>query len=260
MDILGVDIGGTGIKAAPVHTDTGKLLAERCRLETPRPATPETVTATLAQLVAHFNWEGPIGCGFPSVIRDGRVCTAANISKEWIGCQARALFTGATGCPVTVLNDADAAGYAEMRFGAGQSIKGVVLIVTLGTGIGTALFTNGQLVPNTEFGHIELAGEEAENWAAASVRKRKRLSWKKWAGRVDAYLTQVHHYLWPDMIIVGGGVSKQQAKFLPLLTVDTMLVPAQLRNEAGIVGAALAALYAQQSDQQPVPLAPIGTG
>jgi polyphosphate glucokinase len=260
MDILGVDIGGTGIKAAPVHTDTGTLLAERCRLATPRPATPETVTATLAQLVAHFNWDGPIGCGFPSVIRDGRVCTAANISKEWIGCQARALFTKATGCPVTVLNDADAAGYAEIRFGAGQGIKGVVLIVTLGTGIGTALFTNGQLVPNMEFGHIELAGKEAEKWAAASVRRRKRLSWRKWAGRVDAYLTQVHHYLWPDMIIVGGGVSKQQAKFLPLLTVDTMLVPAQLRNEAGIVGAALGALYAQQSDQQSVSLAPIGTG
>jgi polyphosphate glucokinase len=252
MDILGVDIGGAGIKVAPVQTDTGELLAARCRLDTPSPATPEAVTAAVARLVTHFNWRGAIGCGFPAVIRDGQVCTAAHVSRAWIGYNARDLFAGATGCPVTVLNDADAAGYAEMRFGAGKGVKGVVLMVTLGTGIGTALFVNGQLVPNTEFGHIELAGKDAEKRAAASVRERKQWSWKKWARRVDAYLTRMQGYLWPDLIIIGGEASKQHAKFLPRLTVDTRVVPAQMRNEAGIVGAALAALYAQPSDE-PLP-------
>jgi polyphosphate glucokinase len=253
MEILGIDIGGTGIKGAPVKIATGELLAERYRLPTPSPSTPEAVSATVAEVTRHFNWTGPIGCGFPAAIRnEGTVLTAANVSKAWIGRNARQLFAEATGCPVMVLNDADAAGYAEMRFGAGQGKQGVVLIVTLGTGIGTALFINGHLVPNTELGHIELDGKDAERRAASSARERKQLSWKKWARHVDAYLTCMQHYLWPDLIIVGGGVSKDADKFLPLLTVETVVVPAQMRNEAGIVGAALAALYAQSGSEQPL--------
>jgi len=248
MEILGIDIGGTGIKGAPVHIETGELMAKRYRLRTPTPATPEAVSATVAKLAIHFNWGGPIGCGFPAAIRNGKVLTASNISKAWIGCNAQSLFEETTGCAVTVVNDADAAGFAEMRFGAGHGVTGLVLIVTLGTGIGTALFTNGHLVPNTELGHIELNGKDAETWAADSVRDRKGLSWKKWARRVDVYLSCMQSYLWPDLIIVGGGVSKKHEKFLPLLTVNTMVVPAQMRNEAGIVGAALAA---ENSQRQP---------
>jgi polyphosphate glucokinase len=252
MEILGIDIGGTGIKGAPVNMETGELKGERYRLRTPTPATPEAVSATVAKVAIHFKWKGPIGCGFPAAIRNGKVMTAANIAKTWIGCNAQSMFEDATGCPVTVVNDADAAGYAEMRFGAGHGVNGLVLIVTLGTGIGTALFINGQLVPNSELGHIELAGKEAEKRAAASVRDRKQLSWKKWARRLDLYLNRMQSYLWPDLIIVGGGVSKKHDKFLPLLSINTMVVPAQMRNEAGIVGAALAALSAQKMPGAPV--------
>jgi len=245
VEILGIDIGGTGIKGAPVDTLTGELLGERFRLLTPSPATPAAVSATVAEVAAHFSWHGPIGCGFPAAIRGSKVRTASHVAKEWIGCEAERLFQDSTGCPVAVLNDADAAGYAEMRFGAGQGRKGVVLIVTLGTGIGTALFIDGHLVPNTEFGHIEIRGKEAEVRAASSARERKDLSWKKWARRVDEYLKHMNAYLWPDLIIIGGGVSKKADKFVPLLTVETDIVAAQMQNEAGIVGAALAALYRQ---------------
>jgi polyphosphate glucokinase len=245
VEILGIDIGGTGIKGAPVDTLTGELLGERFRLLTPSPATPAAMSATVAEVAAHFSWHGPIGCGFPAAIRGGKVRTAGHVAKEWIGCEAEKLFQEATGCPVTVLNDADAAGYAEMRFGAGQGRQGVVLIVTLGTGIGTALFIDGHLVPNTELGHIEIRGKDAEVRAAASARDRKGLSWKKWARRVDEYLKHMNAYLWPDLIIVGGGASKKADKFLPLLTVETEVVPAQMENEAGIVGAAIAVLYRQ---------------
>jgi polyphosphate glucokinase len=246
MEILGIDIGGTGIKGAPVETNTGELTGERYRLSTPIPATPEAVSATVAQVAQHFGWTGAIGCGFPAVIRDGQVLTAANVSKVWIGRNARSLFEDATGCPVTVVNDADAAGFAEMHFGAGRDARGTVLIVTLGTGIGTALFVHGHLVPNTELGHIEMRGKEAEKLAAASVRDKKHLSWKKWTARLDEYLTCMQRYLWPDLIIVGGGLSKKHEKFLPLLTLETVVVPAQMRNEAGIVGAAMAALSEQR--------------
>jgi polyphosphate glucokinase len=245
VEILGIDIGGTGIKGAPVDTLTGELLGERFRLLTPSPATPAAMSATVAEVAAHFSWHGPIGCGFPAAIRGGKVRTAGHVAKAWIGCEAEKLFQEATGCPVTVLNDADAAGYAEMRFGAGQGRQGVVLIVTLGTGIGTALFVDGHLVPNTELGHIEIRGKDAEVRAAASARERKDLSWKKWARRVDEYLKYMNAYLWPDLIIIGGGVSKKADKFLPLLTVETEVVPAQMENEAGIVGAAIAALCRQ---------------
>jgi polyphosphate glucokinase len=183
-----------------------------------------------------------VGCGFPAVVRHGRVDTAANISNKWIGVDARAMFEGATGCTFTVLNDADVAGMAEMRLGAGRGHAGVVLVLTLGTGIGSALFVDGKLVPNTEFGHIQLHGRRAESYAADSARERKGLSWKKWAKRLDEYLKAVHFYTWPELIILGGGVSKRHDKFIHRLTVDVEVVPATLRNEAGIVGAAAATL------------------
>ena len=191
MDILGIDIGGSGIKAAPVDTETGKLSAARCRFRTPSPATPETVGATIAELVKHFAWDGPIGCGFPAVVRHGRTLTASNVAPAWVGYEARSLFEEVSHCAVTVINDADAAGYAEMCFGAGRGAPGVVLIVTLGTGIGTALFSDGHLVPNTGFGHIEIKGKVAEKWAAASVREQEELGWKKWAQRLNTYLVHM---------------------------------------------------------------------
>jgi len=243
--LLGIDVGGTGIKGAPVDTATGALLADRFRLRTPRPATPERVAETVAAIVTHFEWRGAVGCGFPAVIRHGEVCTAANIDEGWIGTNARSLFEDATGCTVTLANDADAAGPAEIAFGAGRGRTGVVLVVTLGTGIGTALFVDGRLVPNTELGHIELRGKDAERYAAGSVRVRKGLTWKQWARRVDRYLVAIHALLWPDLIVVGGGAVKKHERFLPLLTVEAEVVPAQLRNEAGIVGAALAASRAE---------------
>jgi polyphosphate glucokinase len=251
MEILGIDIGGTGIKGAPVDTSSGTLLAARCRLKTPSPATPAAVSETVAQVVEHFHWQGPIGCGMPAVVHHGCVMTAANIARAWIGQNAQRLFAAATGCMVTIINDADAAGYAEIHFGAGRDVQGTVLLVTLGTGIGTALFIDGHLLPNTEFGHMEVNGREGEKWAAASVREQKRLSWKKWAKRLDIYLTALQSYMWPDLIIVGGGVSKKHDKFLPLLTLDTMVVPASLRNEAGIIGAALAAYHTQVASVVP---------
>ncbi len=245
MDILGIDISGTGIKGAPVHTQTGALLAERYRLLTPDPATPEAVAETVAQLVAHFNWQGPIGCGMPAAIRHGVALTAANIATQWIGYNVQEVLQQTTGCAVTVLNDADAAGYAEMGFGAGKDVAGTVLLCTLGTGIGTALFVNGHLVPNTELGHIEINGREAEKWTSALVRETKGLSWKKWAKCLNVYLSHMQAYFWPDLIILGGGVSKKHAKFLPRLELACAVAPAQMRNEAGMIGAALAALEAQ---------------
>lgn len=241
MEILGIDIGGSGIKGAPVDLSKGALSAPRHRIPTPQPATPEAVAETVGEIAAHFSWQGPVGCGFPAVIRRGTAHTAANVDRSWIGAQADALFSKATGCPVRVANDADVAGLAEMRFGAGRQRDGVVLIVTLGTGIGTALFVDGRLVPNTELGHIELKGRDAETWAADSAREREDLSWKKWAKRVDAFLQRMQAYLWPELVIVGGGVSKKHQKFIPLLKTEVEIVPAQLFNEAGIVGAAVAA-------------------
>jgi polyphosphate glucokinase len=245
VEILGIDIGGTGIKGAPVDTLTGELVGERFRLLTPSPATPAAVSAVVAEVAAHFSWQGLIGCGFPAAIRGGKVRTASHVAKEWIGREAETLFQEATGCPVIALNDADAAGCAEMRFGAGRGRRGVVLIVTLGTGIGTALFLDGRLVPNTELGHIEIRGKDAEVRAAASAREKHDWSLKQWAHRVVDYLKYLISYLWPDLIIIGGGVSKKAEKFLPLLTVETEVVAAQMENEAGIVGAAVAALYRQ---------------
>lgn len=241
MEILGIDIGGSGIKGAPVDVDTGALLAPRYRIPTPKSGKPRPMAKTVAKVAAHFDWRGVVGCGFPAVVQEGVARTAANVHKSWIGTDVAALFTKVSGCPTRVINDADAAGLAEMAFGAGRDRKGVVLIVTIGTGLGTALFTDGHLSSNTEFGHIEIRGRDAEKWASDAVRKRKKLKWKKWSKRMDEYLCTIERLVWPNLIILGGGVSKKDYKFIPRLTVKTQVVPAQLLNEAGIIGAALAA-------------------
>jgi polyphosphate glucokinase len=241
MQILGIDIGGSGIKGAPADTDTGQLLAERVRIKTPKSAEPEPMAEIVKQIAGFFNWNGPIGIGFPAPIKSGVVMMAANISPKWIGVNADNLFTRVTGCDCTMINDADAAGLAEMAFGAGQGQSGTVIMVTLGTGIGSAIFYRGVLLPNTEFGHAELNGMDAEHSASDAARQREDLSWKKYARRLDLYLKMMEKLFWPDLFIVGGGISKESEKFLPLLTTTTPIVPAQLRNQAGIIGAALAA-------------------
>jgi polyphosphate glucokinase len=240
--VLGVDIGGTGIKAAPVDLDTGTLVSERVKLDTPHPSEPEAVAGVVSELVTRFSWTGAAGITFPGVVADGIIRTAANVDKSWIGTDAVKLFETATGLTVSVINDADAAGLAEMRFGAGVGQQGTVLMLTLGTGIGSALFIDGILVPNTEFGHIEIRGKEAEKRAAEIVREEHALSWDKWAGRVDEYLEHMETLLSPKLIIIGGGISRKSDKFLPLLTgLHAEVVPATLHNDAGIVGAAMAA-------------------
>lgn len=251
MQVFGLDIGGSGVKGAPVDIETGTLLAERFRIPTPQPAAPHALIATAAEVVAHFGWEGPVGCGFPAVLKAGVVKTAANIAPEWIGFDLGAGLREALACPVTVLNDADAAGLAEMRWGAGRGVDGLVLMVTLGTGIGTALFVKGQLVPNTELGHIEIRGKDAELRASDRVREQKELSWKEFAKRVDEYLLTMERLFWPDLIIIGGGVSKYADKFIPRLTTSAQVVPAQMQNNAGIAGAALTAV-----PEAPVPAQP----
>ena len=241
MLILGVDFGGSGIKGAPVDSETGALLAPRYRVPTPDTAKPRPVAEAVAQIARNFTWEGPIGCGYPGVVRQGVTLTAANISKRWVGLDAEMLLGEATGCPVHLINDADAAGLAEMTFGAGRGREGVVLVVTIGTGLGTALFTNGQLVPNCEFGHLKIDGEDAEVHATDAARQREDLTWKKWASNFDRFLRSLEELVWPDLIILGGGVSKHHEEFIPRLTVQAEVVPAQLLNEAGIIGAALSA-------------------
>jgi polyphosphate glucokinase len=241
MEAFGVDIGGTGIKGAPVDVATGELTAERIRLETPQPSKPDAVAATLAEVVRHFAWTGPIGCTFPAVVKNGVTLTAANVDPAWIGTDAAALFGAAIGAPVTVHNDAAMAGVAEMRFGAGKDRDGVVMIVTLGTGIGTALFHDGVRVPTTEFGHIEIHGEDAEAMASDRARTEQDMPWKRWAKHVEMYLRHLENLLWPDLFIIGGGVSKRADKWLPMVETRTEVVTAKLLNEAGIVGAALTA-------------------
>ena len=241
MDILGIDIGGSGIKGAPVDLSQGVLAAERLRIATPQPATPDAVADTVGRIIRHFNWTGPVGCGLPSVVQNGVARTAANIDSSWIGTDVRALLSQRTGCPVTVINDADAAGIAEMRFGAGRGRNGTILMVTVGTGLGTALFRDGTLVPNTELGHLLLNGKVAEKYASAATREDLGLSYETWAKRLDLYLYQLQSLFWPDLFILGGGISKKHEKFFPFLTIETEFLPAVLRNQAGIVGAALAA-------------------
>jgi polyphosphate glucokinase len=239
--VIGVDVGGTGIKGAVVDVARGELASERIRLLTPSPATPDAVAGVVAELLDKIGSDGSAGITMPGVVRGGVVETASNIDHAWIGVNAVELFSKTTGRSVTVVNDADAAGIAEVRYGAGRDSTGVVVMVTLGTGIGSALFVDGDLVPNTELGHLPLHHGDAEDWAAESVRENEDLSWKKYSHRLQRYLELVEKLLWPQLIIIGGGVSKKADKFIPRIELRTRLVPAELMNEAGIVGAAVLA-------------------
>ncbi|HEV7980933.1 polyphosphate--glucose phosphotransferase [Amycolatopsis sp.] len=242
---FGIDIGGSGIKGALVDLEAGGLIGERHRIDTPQPATPEAVADVVAEVVAHFSWEGPVGVTLPAVVKKGVAHTAANIDPSWIGTDADALFAkrlGRSVDEVAMLNDADAAGMAEVRFGDPLARTGVVALLTFGTGIGSAVFLDGKLVPNTEFGHIEVDGHDAEKKAAASVKDNHGLSYPEWATRVNRYLTVLENLIWPDLFIVGGGVSKKSEKWVPLLEIRTPIVVASLQNNAGIVGAAAAAV------------------
>ena len=242
MEILGIDIGGSGIKAAPVDVTKGTLTRERIKVLTPQPAKPKAVAEAARGLAEQFGWSGRAGITFPGVVTNGVIRTAANLDPAWIGADARDLFGSATGLEVQVINDADAAGLAEMRFGAGAGQRGTVVMLTFGTGIGSALFTDGVLVPNTEFGHIEIRGKDAEKRASERAREVHDLDWEHWAGRVDEYMSHLEGLVWPELFIVGGGVSRKADKFLPLLEkLRARVVPAAMLNDAGIVGAALTA-------------------
>jgi polyphosphate glucokinase len=246
MHAFGIDIGGTGIKGAPVDAAAGKLLADRKKIETPHPALPDAVAGVVHEIITSFDWSGPIGITFPGVVTNGVTRTAANLDPAWVGLDAGDLFGKAAGNPVRVLNDADAAGVAEMTFGAGVGEKGTVLMLTFGTGIGSALFVNGILVPNTEFGHIEINGHDAEKRASEHAKELHDMSWGKWAGRVEEYMQQMEALLSPDLFIIGGGISKESEKFVPLLKgIRARIVPATLHNDAGIVGAAMAVASSQ---------------
>jgi polyphosphate glucokinase len=242
---IGVDVGGSGIKAGAVDLATGQLLSDRLRVATPEPSTPDAVVRSIARLVkragAGLDPNTPVGVGVPSVVIDGVTLTAANVDPAWIGFDAGTALAKALKRPVHVLNDADAAGLAEMRYGAGAGKDGVVLVLTLGTGVGSALFNDGRLVPNTELGHMEIRGRDAERRSAAAARTRRGLSWKAWASDLDEHLHAIDKILWPALIIFGGGVSKRADRFLPLLTARPPMVSATLQNDAGIVGAGLAA-------------------
>ncbi|WP_406197760.1 MULTISPECIES: polyphosphate--glucose phosphotransferase [unclassified Streptomyces] len=242
MQIFGLDIGGSGIKGAPVDLDRGDLTEERFKVLTPHPATPDGVADGVKQVVEHYGWTGPVGLTFPGVVTGGStIRTAANVDKSWIDTDARALFSERLGGhPVTVVNDADAAGVAEMRFGAGRDRRGTVILLTFGTGIGSALFIDGALVPNTELGHLELHGHDAEKRASSKAKEDEDLSWEHWAHRVQKYLAHVEMLFSPELFIIGGGVSRKAHKFLPHIEgIKADIVPAQLQNNAGIVGAAM---------------------
>jgi polyphosphate glucokinase len=246
---LGVDVGGSGIKGATVDLSTGDLTQERLRIETPQPATPDAVAAVVGEVVSHFLDElgdGPVGVTIPGVVTGGVVRTAANIDPSWIGTDIDTMLTERLGRPVHVVNDADAAGVAEARFGAARDSRGLVLVTTLGTGIGSALLLDGRLVPNSELGHLEIDGHDAESRAASSAREDENLGWEQWAARLQRYYGVVEDLLWPSLIVVGGGVSKKSDKFLPLLHLRAPIVPATLRNQAGIVGAAVLAAEEQE--------------
>ncbi|MBJ8345065.1 polyphosphate--glucose phosphotransferase [Antrihabitans sp. YC2-6] len=239
---FGIDVGGSGIKGASVDLTTGALTSEIITIPTPQPATPAAVARTAADLVAQAGWTGPVGVTLPLVVTAGIARTAANVDSSWIGSDTHAVFGAALGgSAVTVLNDADAAGLAEDKFGAGSDVDGVVVLLTFGTGIGSAILFHGQLLPNTEFGHMQVDGMEAEHRAAASVRTKQQLSYKDWAAEVSRVLIAIENLLWPDLFVAGGGISADADQWLHLLTNRTPVVPAKLRNTAGIVGAAMAA-------------------
>ncbi|MER7533218.1 polyphosphate--glucose phosphotransferase [Streptomyces sp. NPDC097704] len=247
MNVFGVDIGGSGIKGAPVDLARGALAEERHKVLTPQPATPDGVAGCVAEVVAHFGWTGPVGVTFPGVVTGSTVRTAANVDKSWIGVDAGALISDRIGgLPVTVLNDADAAGVAEVTFGAGRGRKGTVILLTLGTGIGSAVFVDGRLVPNTELGHLELKGHDAETRASTRAKEDEDLSWEHWAKkRLNKYLAHVEMLFSPELFIIGGGVSRKADRFLPLIEgIRAKIVPAELQNNAGIVGAGMAAARA----------------
>ncbi|WP_433604388.1 polyphosphate--glucose phosphotransferase [Dactylosporangium sp. CA-139114] len=246
MVVLGIDIGGSGIKGAPVDLATGAFTSDRVRIETPQPADVPSVVKTVATVAGSFEAAQSIGITFPAVVQHGVTKTAANVDRSWVDAPAEQLFSEALGRPVTVLNDADAAGVAEVEYGAGRGVPGLVVMVTFGTGIGTALFIDGTLVPNTEFGHLQMSGlhlhgGDAEDYASDRIREQDGLGWPEFAERVQTYLRHLHALLWPDLIIVGGGVSKKAEKWLHLVDVPTRVVPAALQNNAGIAGAALLA-------------------
>lgn len=238
---IGIDFGGSGIKGAPVDLERGDFAADRVRIETPRPSTPDAVAEVFAELTSSFDDDGngPVGVTVPGVVRDGVVTTAANIDPSWVGVDAAALFGQAAGRPVFAVNDADAAGLAEAHYGAARGQTGLVIVTTLGTGIGSALLHDGVLLPNSELGHLEIDGRNAESHAANSARENEDLSWEEWADRLTTYYRTVEGLLSPDLFVVGGGVSKHADKFLPMVDITTPIIPAVLRNKAGIVGAAL---------------------
>ncbi|MFQ5629299.1 MAG: polyphosphate--glucose phosphotransferase [bacterium] len=248
MEILGIDIGGSGVKGAPVDCETGELTQARHRIPTPQPATPKAVTGTIKAFADEFNWTGRIGCGFPAIVQNGIVKSAANISEKWVGMNAEGIFAKATGCRTVVKNDADVAALAEMKLGAGKNQKGVVLLITVGTGLGTALFHEGRLIPNLELGHAFFKGKIAERYASDAARKREDLSWPQWSDRFNKYLKYLERLLSPDLFIIGGGVSKKFGKIQPHLSIETRIVPAELLNNAGIIGAAIAASQAVYND------------
>lgn len=244
MKVLGIDIGGSGIKGALVNIKTGEMVTERLRIPTPQPATPKAVIKTVAKIIRRFKYEGPLGVGIPSVVIDGVVKSAANIDDGWIGYPGQTGIAQATNCPVTLLNDADVAAIAEMRFGAGRGHNEVVMVFTLGTGIGSAMFVNGRLVPNLELGHIYMRNRkrDAEDYASDRIRQEKELSWEQWGGRLNEYFQYIEALFSPQLIIIGGGVSKKYKRFLPYIDIRAEIVPAKFLNQAGIVGAALAAV------------------
>ncbi|WP_340114074.1 polyphosphate--glucose phosphotransferase [Maribellus mangrovi] len=243
MEVLGIDFGGSGIKGAIVDIKTGELVTERHRIETPQPATPEAVSEIMAELIQHFDWKGKVGIGVPAVVKNGVVLTAANIDKSWIGQTINKQLSEKTGCEVECINDADAAGIAEIHFGAGAKVKGMVFLLTVGTGIGTVIFIDKHLVPNLELGHLEFKKKSIELYAADSVRKRKDLSWKEWGKRFNKALAYYEKMFNPNLFIVGGGVSKKMEKFQDQIDLDTPVVPAEMENNAGIIGAALNLVY-----------------
>lgn len=239
MIVLGIDVGGSALKGAPVNTRTGRLLGERHRVEIESPCPTAKGLAAARAIAHHFKWRGPVGVGFPSVVLGDRIGAVGNLGHNWEGKNGAALFSRATGGRARLLNDADAAGLAEMKFGAGKGHQGSVLMLTLGTGIGSALFYRGRLMPNTEFGHIPWRGKPFERFASAAARKRHNLSWAQWARRVNIYLAVVERICSPELIILGGGVSKKAAKWLKYIRASAKVVPAKMGNDAGIVGAAL---------------------
>lgn len=247
MSVLGIDIGGSGIKGNLVDVETGALLSERHRIDTPEPSTPDMVADVVAEMVRHFEASGTVGCTFPAIVRRGVALSAANVDDSWIGTDADALFEERTGLSFHMFNDADAAAVAEMEFGAGKGRDGVVIVITLGTGIGSGMFVDGVLVPNTELGHMHFEGHApVERWAAAKVRREEGLTWEEWAGRVDRFLIHLDRVFTPDLFIMGGGVSRLWDEWGHVLTAAVETVPAELENEAGIVGAALSASRAEQ--------------